>query len=109
MLYSQSEYLSLEDFHFEDKPKLQSELDLGSQGQVDVTQEDRQIWKEVKHIAAMALKCSQDNASEAAWGERVYSRIFYSALEGFRLQGSVGWENMFVYHFMTACSCDYSS
>jgi hypothetical protein len=110
MLYSQSEYMSLEDFHFQDEPKPQSEHDAASPrlSPSETTQEDRQIWKEVKHIALMALKCSQDNACEAAWGERVYSRIFYSALEAFRLRDSVGWENMFVGSFSTAPPTFYS-
>lgn len=110
MSYSESEYISLEDFHFRDGPNSQSERDKASPSPSprDTTQEDIQVWKEAKYIAAMALKCSQDNACEAAWGERVYSRIFCSALEAFHLCDSVGWENMFVYRFMLPRSDYYS-
>jgi hypothetical protein len=97
--------VSLEDVHFQDESKPQIELDPANPHSEDTAQEDIQIWNEIKHIAAMALKCSQDNACEAAWGERVYSRIFYSALEVFHLRDSVGWENMFVDSFSISRSC----
>jgi hypothetical protein len=91
--------MRLKDFHFQDQPKPQAKLDTAGSSTRNTAQDDAQIWEEIKHIAAMALKCSQDNTCEAAWGERVYSRIFYSALESFHLRDSVGWENMCVNTF----------
>ncbi len=91
--------MALDDIHFKDKLRPPLEHDPGSQSLDDTaarTEDEVQLWKEVKYIRAMALKCSQDNACEGSWGERVYSRIFYSALEASTLRDSVGWENMSV-------------